>query len=183
MAIPSIESRDSLPASPFMIELFNKKTTRYEQQHNEWEITPTLTYKEELVRRETIVSRIKDTIMANESFKSKSEFRISLNPTERHANQCTEYSERERERGRDWLDSIPSPTRARSHSSIRINLKPYINDDNKLIKISPHTSGYFSRAYFHPRIVSTKGLPPQSSLIASVNSKSITICLVVIEWW
>jgi len=53
---------------------------------------PTATYKEKLVRRETIVSCIKDTVMANESFISKSEFRISSNPTERHANQCTEYS-------------------------------------------------------------------------------------------
>ena len=49
--------------------------------------TSTPTYKEEFIRRKTIVSRIKDTVMTNKSFKSKSKFRISLNPTKRHANQ------------------------------------------------------------------------------------------------
>jgi len=45
-----------------------------------------LTYEEEFVRRESIIGRIEYTIMANKSFKLKSEFRMPLNPTENHPN-------------------------------------------------------------------------------------------------
>lgn len=45
-----------------------------------------LTYEEEFIRRESIIGRIEYTIMANKSFKLKSEFRVPLNPTESHTN-------------------------------------------------------------------------------------------------
>ena len=68
------------------------------------------------------------------------------------------------------LDSISTPAGASSNSSVWIDLVGD-KDNSYIYKLKNFTSGNFSSAYFQPAIMSTKGLPPQSSVILSVNSK------------